>query len=58
MLDQMTALLFQLYARLFLLSIFTSVDFWSSMSCILLDVELAYENVVESSDFFDGNVQG
>ena len=35
-----TGLLFCLYVKLFLPPIFNSVDFWSSMSCIVLDVGL------------------
>ena len=37
----MTGLLFCLYVKLFLPSIFNSIDFWSSLSCIVLDIELA-----------------
>ena len=41
LLGHVTGLLFCLYVKLFLPSIFNSVDFWSSMSCIVLDIELA-----------------
>ena len=41
-----TGLLFYLYVKLFLPSILNSVDFWSSMSCIVLDIELADKNVI------------
>ena len=40
LLGQVTGLLFCLYVKIFLPSIFNSVDFWSSMSCIVLDIEL------------------
>ena len=54
-----TGLLICIYVKLFLTSIFNSVDFWSSMSCILLDIELAGENVIkESGVFIDGRFQG
>ena len=59
LLGHLTGLLFCLYKRLFLLSIFNSVDFWSSMSCIVLDIELADKNVFkEMGDFNIRNVQG
>ena len=50
---------FCLYVKLFVPSIFKSVDFWSSMSCIVLDIELADKNFIkELGVFFDGRVQG
>ena len=39
LLGHVTGLLVCLYVKLFLPSIFNSVDFWSSMSCIVLDIE-------------------
>ena len=55
----MTGLLFCLYVELFRPSIFNSVDFWSSMSCIVLDIELTDKNVImELGVFTDGKVQG
>ena len=43
----------------FLPSIFNYVEFLSSMSCIVLDIELADKNVMkELGVFFDGKVQG
>ena len=48
-----TGLRFCLYAKLFLLSIFNSVDFWSSMSCIVLDIELADKNGTKEMGVFD-----
>ena len=45
LLGHVTGLLFCLYVKPFLPSIFNSFDFWSSMSFIELDVELADTNV-------------
>ena len=42
--SHVTALVFCLFVKLFLLSIFNSANFWSSMSCIALDIEFAYKN--------------
>ena len=54
-----TGLLFCLYVKLFLPSIFNSVDFSSSRSCIVLDIELTEKNVIkELGIFIDGSVQG
>ena len=41
LISHVTGLLFCLYVKLFLRSIFNSVDFWSSMSLIVLDIELS-----------------
>ena len=41
LLGHLTGRLFCLFVKLFLPSILTSVDFWSSMSCIVLDKEVA-----------------
>ena len=58
-LGHVTGLLFCLYVKLFLPSLFNSVDFWSSMSCIVLDIELADINVNKGLGVFSGaNVQG
>ena len=58
LLGHVTALLFCLYVKLFLASIFKFVDFWSSMSCIALDIELADQNFnKELGVLTDGNVQ-
>ena len=43
---QVTGLLFCLYVKLFLASIFNSVDFSNCMSCIVLDIEFAERNVM------------
>ena len=54
-----TGLLFCLYVKLLLPSIFNSVDFRGSMSCIVLDIGLAHKNVIkELGVFIDGKVQG
>ena len=59
LLGHVTGLLFCLYVKLFLPSILNSVDFWSSMSCNVLDIELADKNVnKELGVFIDGKVQG
>ena len=58
-LGHVTGLLFRLYVKLFLPSIFNSADFWTSTSCIVLDIELAEKNIIkELGVFVDGNVQG
>ena len=50
---------FCLHVKLFLLSIFESVVFGSSMSCIVLDIELAEKDVKkELGVFIDGSVKG
>ena len=46
-LGHVTGLLFCLYVNLFLPSIFNSLNFWSSMSCIVLDIELTDKNVIK-----------
>ena len=59
LLGHVTGRLFCLYVKLFLPSIFNSVDFWSSLYCIVLDKELADENFIgESGVFIDGKFQG
>ena len=59
LLGHATGLLFCLYVKLFLHSIFNSVDFWSSMSFIVLDIELTEKNIIkEPGLFIDGSVQG
>ena len=55
----MAGLIFRLYVKLFLPSTFNSLHFWSSMSCIVLDIELAEKNVMKDLGvFIDGKVQG
>ena len=59
LLGHVTGVLFCFYVRLFLPSFFNSVGFWSSMYCIVLDIDLADENVFkELGVFCDGKVQG
>ena len=59
LLGHVTGLLFCLYVKLFLPSIFNSVDFWSSMSLIVLDIELTQKNTIkELGLFIDGSLQG
>ena len=56
LLGHVTGILFCLYVKIFLPSIFISVDFWSSMSCIVLDTELTDKNVIkELGLFIDGS---
>ena len=52
-----TGLLFCLYVKLFSPSIFNSVDFRSSMSISILDIEPADINVFKELRVFYGNVQ-
>ena len=59
MLSHLTGLSFCLYVKLLLTSIFNSVDFWSSMSRLYLDIEFADVNVdKESGVLIDGKFQG
>ena len=59
LLGHVTGLVFCLYVNFFLPSIFKSFDFWSSMSCIVLDFELTYKNVIRELGFLiDFIVQG
>ena len=52
LLGHVTGLLYCLYVKLFLPSIFNSVGFWSSMSLIVLDIELTEKNIIKKLDFF------
>ena len=47
LLGHVTGLLFCLYVKLFLPSLFNFVDFWSSMSLIELDIELTEKNIIK-----------
>ena len=59
LLGHVTGLLLCLYVKIFLPSIFNSVDFWNSMCCIVLDIELTEKNKIkELGLFIDGFVQG
>ena len=55
LLGHVTGLIFCLYVKLFLPCIFVYFDFWSSMSLILLDIELTEKNIIkELGLFIDG----
>ena len=57
-LGHVNGLLFCLYVKLFLPSIFNSVDFPSSLSCVVLGIELTEKNTIkELGLFIDGSVQ-
>ena len=59
LLGHVTGLLSCLYVKLSLTFIFNSVDFLSSMSCVVLDIELTEKNIIkELGNFIDGSVQG
>ena len=59
LLGHVTGLVLCLYVKLFLPSIFNSVDFYSSMSLIVLDIELTEKGITkELGFFFDGSLQG
>ena len=59
MLGHVTGLFFCLYVKIILPSIFNSVDFRNSMSCIVLDIELTEKNIIEELGFYiDGSVRG
>ena len=59
LLAHVTGLFFCLYVKIFLPSIFNSVDFWSSMYLIVLDIELTEKNIrKELGLFIDGSLQG
>ena len=47
LLRHLTGLLICLYLKLFLPSIFNSVDIWSSISCIVQDIELSDKNFIK-----------
>ena len=52
LLGHVTELLFCLYLKLFLPSIFNSVEFWSSMSLIVLFIELTEKNIIKEPGLF------
>ena len=59
LLGHVTGLLFCLYVKFFPPSIFNSVHFWSSMSLIVLDIELIEKNRnKELGLFINGSPQG
>ena len=58
LLAHVTGLLFCLYVKLFLPSIFNSVDIGSSMSCIVQDMQLTEKNIIkELGLFIDGSLK-
>ena len=59
LLGHVTGLLFRLYVKSFLPSIFKSVDFWNSMSLIVLDIELTEKNIITELGIFNAvSLQG
>ena len=59
LLGHVTELLFRLYVKIFLPSIFNSVDFWNSMFLIVLDIELTDKNKFkELGLYINGSLQG
>ena len=59
LLGHVTGLLFCLYVKLFQPSIFNSVNLWSSMSLIVLDIELTEKDKTKVLGLFiDGSLQG
>ena len=59
LLGHVTRILFCLYVKIFQPSIFKSVDFWSSMSPIVLIIELTEKNIIEELGLYiDGSLQG
>ena len=58
LLGQVSGLLFCLYVKTILPSIFSSVNFWNSMSLIVLDIELTEKNTKKKLGLYiDGFVQ-
>ena len=59
LLGHLAWLLSCLYVKIFLPSIFNSVDFWNNMFSIVLDLELTDKNIIkELGLYIDGSVQG
>ena len=55
LLGHVTGLLFCLYVKIFLSSIFIFVDFWNKMPLIVLDIELSEKNInKEPALYIDG----
>ena len=58
LLGHVTGLLICLYVKFFVPSVFTSVDSCNSISLIVLDIELAEQNIIkELGRFIDGSLQ-
>ena len=59
LLGHVTGLLFCLHVKNFLPSFFNFVDFWNSISLIVLDIELTEKNKIKELGLnFDGSLQG
>ena len=59
LLGHVTGLLFCLHVKIFLPSIFNSVDFWNSMALIVLVIELTDKHIIEELGVcIDGSPQG
>ena len=59
LLDQVTWLLFCLYVKIFVPFVINSVNFWISMSLIVLDIVLTVRNIMrELGLFIDWSLQG
>ena len=59
LLGHVTGLIFCLYVKIFLPCIFNSIDFRTSMSLIVVDIELTEKNVIKKLGLlFDGSLQG
>ena len=59
LLGHVTGLLFCLYVKIFLPSIFTSVDFWKGMPLIALIIELTEKDTIkELGLYIDGSLKG
>ena len=52
LLGHVTGLLFCLYVKIFLPSIFNLIDFWISMSLIVLDIELTDKHIIKELGLF------
>ena len=57
LLGHVSGLLFCLYVKIFLPSIFNRVDFWNCMSLIVKDIELTEKKIKELGRRFDGFLQ-
>ena len=59
LLGHVTGTFFCLYVKIFLPSIFNSVEFWNSLSLTVLDIELTDKNVIKELGLhIDGSLQG
>ena len=59
LLGHVTGLVFCLFVKIFLASIFNSVDLWNSISSIVLDKNLTVKDIIEKLGLYiDGSLQG